>query len=187
MLDNMVKTWKYKDLAVTSENCGTLYKQYVGEDLEINEDDLELVCNLLFNKFCQSTIAFETIQDFYRKFFIIFYDELDYFCQKMHLVKYLRSLNMDDLLKEYETISNMANNDNKIVDNPFASIIPYITTQSTSTSRINKVMGISRAIATYRNNEVNYFLDKFKGLFYTVFGIQKYLYVGGENYGYFLQ
>lgn len=187
MMDNMTKTWKYKDLAITIENCSTLYKQYVGEELEINEDDLLLVCNLLFNKFCQSTVAFDTISDFYRKFFIVFYDEVDYFCQKMKQIKHLRSLNGNDLLTEYENISNMANNDNKIVDNPLYSVIPFITTQSTSTSKINKVMAISRAIATYRNNEVNYFLDKFKTLFYTVFGVQKYFYVGGENYGYFLQ
>lgn len=180
MMDNMAKTWKYKDLAITVINCPVLYKQYVDEDLVMDEQDLVLVCKLIFNKYCQSTIAFDTISDFYRKFFIIFYDEVDYFLQKMHQIKYLRSLNGNDLLTEYENISNMAKNDNKIVDNPLYSIIPFITTQSTSTSKINKVMAISRAIAVYRNNEVNYFLDKFKGLFYTVFGKSRYYYYNDE-------
>lgn len=179
-MDNMVKTWKYKDLAITAINGPVLYKQYIGEDLVMNEEDLKFVCNLIFNKYCQSTIAFDMISDFYRKFFIIFYDEVDYFLQKMKQIKYLRSLNGNDLLTEYENISNMANNDNKVVDNPLYSIIPFITTQSTSTSRINKVMAISRAIATYRSNEVNYFLNKFKDLFYTVFGNSRYYYYDEE-------
>lgn len=179
-MDNMVKTWKYKDLAITVTNCPVLYQQYIDESLQMDEDDLKIVCKLIFNKYCQSTIAFDTISDFYRKFFIIFYDEVDYFLQKMKQIKYLRSLNGNDLLTEYENISNIANNDNKVVDNPLYSIIPFITTQSTSTSRVNKVMAISRAIATYRNNEVNYFLDKFKNLFYTVFGNSCYYYYDEE-------
>lgn len=180
-MDNMVKTWKYKDLAITVTNCSVLYQQYIGEPLELDESDLELICKLLFNKYCQSTIAFDIISDFYRKFFIIFYDEVEYFLQKMKQIKYLRSLNSNDLLTEYESISNIANNDNKVVDNPLYSIIPFITTQTTSTSRINKVMAISRAIATYRNNEVNYFLDKFKDLFYTVYGCSRYYYIDKES------
>lgn len=170
-MEQFTRTFKFKDLLPDFDSFIYNYKKYAPESIDFTSDDIDIktAYNLLFAKYCQSSIAFDMKSDFFRKFYLIFWDEFDFFQNKLKMIKYLRSLPVSDLLTEYETITNVANNNNEVVNSPLNELIPYISTQSSSTSKINKVNAIVRAIQSYRTNEAKYFVDKFKELFLSYF------------------
>lgn len=179
-MDRWTRSWKYKDLIADVGDFEEIIEQYSPEQPELfSENNITFVHRLIFNKFCNSSVAFDMKDEFYQQFANIIYNEFDYFIQKMNIIKRIRSLNESELLREYETITNVGNNDNEINENALNNVLPYITTQSSSTSKTNLLVALGRAIREYKDNEINYFLDKFKHLFTKIYPDTKYFYERG--------
>lgn len=184
IMEQFTRTFKFKDLLPDFDSFIYNYRKYAPDD-DLNEEtapirNMEVAYNLLFNKYCQSSVAFDMQSDFYRNFYLIFWDEFQNFSHKLDLIKFMRSIPVNDLLTEYETITNVANNNNEIVNSPLSEVIPYISTQSSSTSKINKINAIVRALQSYRSNEGKYFVNKFKELFVSFFTDYGIYYNRGE-------
>lgn len=167
---NFTKTFVFKELIPSFEKFLELYENYMIEQLFLDDDDLEKVYKILFNNYCNCSIAYDTPNAFYRMFFLEIFNSAEDYIIKLNMVRKLRELTVDELVSEYETITNVANNDNAVVSEPLKHIVPYITTQSSSASKGNKANAILRGLSAYRDNEVKYFVDKFQYLFLTIFG-----------------
>ena len=167
---NFTKTFVFKELIPSFDKFLELYDKYMIEQLFLDDDDLEKVYKILFNNYCNCSIAYDTPNAFYRMFFLEIFNSAEDYIIKLNMVKKLRELTVDELVSEYETITNVANNDNAVVSEPLKHIVPYITTQSSSASKGNKANAILRGLSAYRDNEVKYFVDKFQYLFITIFG-----------------
>ena len=179
-MDRWTMSWKYKDLIQDVGDFDEIVNLHAPELPSLwNENNIKLVHRLLFNKFCNSTVAFDMKDDFYQQFANIIYNEFDYFIQKMEIIKQIRSLKQNELLREYETITNVSNNDNEINESALTNVLPYISTQSSSTSKTNVLVALTRAVREYKDNECNYFLDKFKHLFTKLYSDTKYFYERG--------
>lgn len=179
-MDRWTRSWKYKDLIEDIGDFTEIVEMYTPELPELwSDDNIGLVHRLIFNKFCNSSVAFDMKDDFYQQFANIVYNEFDYFIQKMEIIKEIRSLKQSELLREYETITNVSNNDNEINANALSNVLPYITTQSSSSSKTNLLVALGRAIREYKDNECKYFLDKFKHLFTSIYPDTKYFYERG--------
>ena len=174
---NFTKTFVFKELIPSFDKFLELYDKYMIEQLFLDDDDLEKVYKILFNNYCNCSIAYDTPNAFYRMFFLEIFNSAEDYIIKLNMVKKLRELTVDELVSEYETITNVANNDNAVVSEPLKHIVPYITTQSSSASKGNKANAILRGLSAYRDNEVKYFVDKFQYLFITIFGVYVIYYV----------
>lgn len=181
-MEQFTRTFKFKDLLPDFDTFMLKYNEFIPELLieEHDINDMQTAYNLIFAKYCQSSVAFDRPNDFYRQFYCVIWDEMSYFIAKLHLIKELRHATPNDLLTEYETITNVAANNNEVVDSPLTEIIPYISTQSSSTSKSNKINAIVRGIQAYRSNEGKYFVDKFKNLFLSIFPNYGIWYKGDE-------
>lgn len=170
-MEQFTRTFKFKDLLPDFDTFMMKYNEFAPEIRDDGEDinDMQTAYNLIFAKYCQSSVAFDRPNDFYRHFYSIFWDEFAYFISKLNLIKELRHATPTELLTEYETITNVAANNNEVVYSPLTEIIPYITTQSSTTSKSNKINAIVRGIQAFRSNEGKYFVDKFKNLFLSIF------------------
>ena len=104
----------------------------------------------------------------------------DDYIRKLDLIKKIRNMPIDELAKEVKSISNIAHNDNSIVDNPLRQIIPYVSTQTSSISSSNELLAIHRAISLFRDNESNIFLDRFKKFFIIIHGDKQAYYLNKE-------
>lgn len=164
------KTFKLKELFTSFYNFTEIRDKYIVEPVNATETEQEIVYRLIFNDFCNCSVAFDTPNAFYRHFFLEYWNCCDEFVKRLNVIKQLRNLTLDEFKKEVESITNVANNDNAIVESPLTEIIPYITSQSSSVSRTNSAVAYARAISMYRDNEVNNFLRKFKKLFLQVHG-----------------
>lgn len=132
--------------------------------------NINLIYNILFNEYANCNVAYDTEDAFCRHFFLSLADEADVFIKKMELVDELRRMDINDLMSEMTSIANTAQNNNEIVDSPLSEILPYISMQNTSTSKINKAVAISRAISLYRSQGIREFLDKFRKHFINIHG-----------------
>lgn len=173
------KTFVLKDLFLDFQDFQATRNKYIVEPVSSSEEQQQIVFNLIYNNFCNASIAYDTPDAFFRHFFIDYWDVCDMFLKKLDLVKVLRNLTVNELVTEYENITNMAHNDNSPVTNPLTEIIPYITTQSSSASRGNKALAIQRGITLFRENEVATFIEKFKKHFICIYGNKQIFYKKG--------
>lgn len=176
------QTFMFKTLFPDFETFGNLRDTYIANVLSASIDEQQQIFKLLYNNFCNCSVAYDTPTAFYRHFFIEYQNSVDEYVNKLKLIKTIREMPLDDIYKELESINNMAHNDNAIVNNPLSEIIPYISTQATSVSRGNKLTALHRAISIYRDNEVTQFLDRFKKLFLFLHGDKKYYFCSKEGY-----
>ena len=167
---NFTKTFVFKELIPSFDKFLELYNEYMIERLYLDDEELEKIYRILFNNYCNCSIAYDTPNAFYRMFFLEIFNSAEDYIIKLNMVRQLRELTIDELVNEYETITNVANNDNAVVSEPLKHIVPFITTQSSSASKGNKANAILRGLSAYRDNEVKYFVDKFQYLFLTIFG-----------------
>lgn len=176
-------TFTFKDLIPDFETFNDLWESYMIEPMYLSVNEMERLYRILYNNYCNCSVAYDTPGAFYRMFFLELYNCGEDYIIKMNMIRELRQLSIDELVKEYETISNVANNDNEMIpsDNPLYHIVPYITTQSTSASKSNKANAIVKALSAYRDNKVKYFVDRFKYLFITIFGDNLYYYCNNEG------
>lgn len=181
-MEQFTRTFKFKDLLPDFDTFLLKYNEFSPEQLndDANINGMRTAYILIFNKYCQASVAFDRPNNFYRQFYSIWWDEFDYYISKLKLIIELCHVSPSELLTEYETITNVAANNNEVVDSPLTEVIPYISTQSSSTSKANKINAIIRGINAFRSYEGKYFVDKFKNLFLSIFPDYGIWYKGDE-------
>ena len=176
------QTFMFKTLFPDYEYFEQIRDTYITGGLTATDAEQQQIFKLLYNNFCNCSVAYDTPCSFYRQFFIEYQNSVDEYVNKVKLIKLIREMPIDDVYKELESINNMAHNDNAIVNNPLTEIIPYISTQTTNVTRANKITALHRAVTLYRDNEVTQFLDRFKKLFLFLHGDKKYYFCMKEGY-----
>lgn len=173
-------TFKFKDLIPDFNAFKTLSNMYIPDVVEATEIEQSKIFRLLYNNFCNCSVAYDTPSSFYRHFMNEYGNYCDDYIRKLDLIKKIRNMPIDELSKEVKSISNIAHNDNSIVDNPLRQIIPYISTQTSSISSSNELLAIHRAVSLFRDNESNIFLDRFKKFFIIIHGDKMAYYLDKE-------
>lgn len=176
------QTFMFKTLFPDYEIFVQIRDTYITKPLSATDVEQQQIFKLLYNNFCNCSVAFDTPSAFYRHFFIEYVNSVDEYVNRLKLIKVIREMSIEDLTKEVETISNMAHNDNSIVNNPLTEIIPYISSQTTSVTKGNKASAIYRGLTLYRDNEVYNFLDRFKKLFLFLHGDKMAYFCTKEGY-----
>lgn len=143
-------------------------------------EEIQLCYNILMCNFANSTVKYDTPDSFYRHFFLVFSDKSEEFIAKYNLVRKLKNLTIADLKIEIQNITNVANNNNQVVNNPLSEIIPFITSQSTSQSVSNDLIAINKGLNLYRDNQIYQYLKNFDRLFMDIFGTDYYFYDNRE-------
>lgn len=176
------QTFMFKTLFPDFETFVQIRDTYITTGISASVDDQQQIFKLLYNNFCNCSVAYDTPTAFYRNFFIEYQNSVDEYVNKLKLIKVIREMPLDEVYKELESVNNMAHNDNAIVNNPLTEIIPYISSQTTNITRGNKITALHRAVTLYRDNEVTQFLDRYKKLFLFLHGDKKYYFCTKEGY-----
>lgn len=168
-MDQFTRTWKYKDLIKNLDNFMALANIYMPTEIVLTEVEWLMICKTLWNEYCNCSVAFDMKENFYRKFYNILWNEAEYYAAKLAKIKEIRAMTNEQLITEYTNLTNMASNNNKIVDNPLSEVLPYITSQTSGVTKSNLLGAIGRAIRNYSNYHQKQFIDKFGDLFLDLF------------------
>ena len=68
-MDNFTESWKMKDLLPNYDVFLELANEYLPDLADIDIACSNILYNLLWNNFCNCSVAFDTKEDFYRKFY----------------------------------------------------------------------------------------------------------------------
>lgn len=176
---SFTKTFLFKNLLPDFDTYKKYRDEYIPDFLQTSESNQQFLYRLIYNNFCNCSVAFDTPDAFYRNFYLKLWDVGDCYIEKIEKIKLLKSISIDELSTELETITNFAQNDNELNSSPLTELLPYITSQTNSRSKLNKALAINRAIEMYRENATFEFLNKFKNLFLTLLGNSVILYNRG--------
>lgn len=176
---SFTKTFLFKNLIPDFESYKKYRDEYIPDFIDLTENNQLFLFRLIYNNFCNCSVAFDTPDSFYRNFYLKLWDVGESYISKLEKIKLLKSISIDELTTELESITNFAQNDNELNTAPLTDLLPYITNQTNSRSKLNKALAINRAIELYRENACFEFLNKFKNLFLTLHGNDVILYNRG--------
>lgn len=172
--------FKLKELFYNVYDMEDAIYKYKPFDTEYTTEDIQTIYMLIMNMYCNSTVKYDTPTAFYRHFTLTFCNYVDEFLAKYKLIQKLKGLTLEDLKVEMSNITNVANNNNRIVDDPLNEIINFITTQSSSVSKTNDILAINKSLTLYTDNLIFDFLNKFSYLFVDIFPTRCYYYNRGD-------
>lgn len=153
-------TIKFKDI----------YKSYEDfeKDLTIYDNYDKILFNYIYNYFCNSNIRYETIDAFKRHFLLEYENEKARFVKQILMNEKIYNLSEEQIYLIEQGITNVANNDNSLVEDPFKNIIKFITQQNTYARQSNAFIAFNNYLKEIKNKLIFDFLDEFKKHFISV-------------------
>lgn len=150
---------------------------YVNEFME-NTDAIFVtkLYKYIFNRYCNCSINYDTIEAFKRHFSIDFENEYNKYKIKRQIIDKIYNFNLENLSITSKNIYNTALNNNEIVDNPLSDLINYISNQQSTISRRNDFESYIEYVNKIVDENIVEYLDIYSKHFYQIFGQQIYIY-----------
>lgn len=184
MSDLMVsRTFKLKQIYESEEALNNAMWEEVTRFFSIDEGDFKLASHLLYNKYCNSEIAYDTQGAFTRNLSNTAIEMYPQFVSRLKFLRELYSLSLEELRQGDITIMNTASNPNDSVENPTQTILDYITNQDITSTQDNKFDRLNEGISKMKASYTKQFLNGFTNLFIKVYAndnYEDYLYTKGE-------
>lgn len=153
-------TIKFKDIYGSFEDFE--------KDLTIFDNYDKILYNYIYNYFCNSNIRYETIDAFKRHFLLEYENEKTRFVKQILMNEKIYNLSDDQIYLIEQGINNVANNDNSLVEDPFKTIIKFITSQNSYARNSNAFIAFNNYLNEIKNKMIFEFLDEFKKHFISV-------------------
>lgn len=158
-------TMKFKDIY----NDVVTFKNDYETLLRSNSDENDnILFNYLYLYYCNSNIRYDTIDAFKRHFLLDYDNYKQEYIKRMKTTERIYNLTESDLTLIEQGINNFANNDNKLVDDPFNEIIKFITSQGTHKTNSNTFIALDNYLSSLKNKQIKDFVNNFKSHFISV-------------------
>lgn len=175
MSDQMTSlTFKLKQIYNSEDELNNAMWTEVSKFFDINKDDFKLATHLLYNKYINSEIAYDTPNAFIRNLSNTAIEMYPQFVSRLGFLRELYSMSLEELRQGTTTIMNSASNPNEKVENPTSTIIDYITSQDTTSEQDNKFDRLNEGISKMKASYTKQFLNGFTNLFTKVYSTEKY-------------
>lgn len=159
-------TFQFKEIFPNLESfkefLSSQSSNYVNNNLE--EMYVNSIYFVLFNRYANSEICYETIDEFKMRFSVIFFDFYNSFQKSLKMIDLINKLEEDDLLTLNEMINNQALNSNEPIENP-RKPIDFVSNQNYSLQISNKLDRYLYFIDSLKENNFDYIIKRFKPLF----------------------
>lgn len=155
----------YDEETLTSKLWSEVSKFY--KDLDTT--DFDLATHLLFYKYCNCEIAYDTEDSFYRNLVLTSIDLFPQYLYRLKWLKEIYSLSIDELRQGDVDIINNASAPNEKVDDPLNTYLDYLDGQTLQTTKQNKFDRLQDALSRNSTANTKRFLDGFANLFLKVY------------------
>lgn len=175
--DDFAITFYFKDILPDLDSFKEFLETYTNVD---KTDSFNPYCyKYLFNMFANSNVKYDTEDAFCRHFGITYENVFSQFKKRQSLVKKMYDITDDDLVMSRFVLANNSLNDNEVVgDNvdPLGEPLKYISAQTSSKERLNKLEAFDNALFKITDNLLVEFLDEFRKHFISIFTSNVYTY-----------
>ena len=129
----------------------------------------------LYNRYCNSNVAYMTEDAFKRHFFLYYDDVYAQYKKRLELIGYAYGVTADDIEMLNQSINAIANNDDTALSTPLDALASYVSMQQGSKTKANKLLAYLDAIDRIKDKLIRDFLRQFATLFFFM-GIDGELY-----------
>lgn len=140
----------------------------------LNNEDSKLAMTLVYNRYADSEVAFDTPGAFARNLFIVAIDVLPSYVTRLARLRRLNELTLDELIDQGHSIMNSAQNPNDRVNDPLNTVLDYISDQTTTSTTGNKYDSLQDAIRNANNTYTTQFVNRFSVLFVKIYAGDDY-------------
>lgn len=170
-----------KDIFSSYEIFMALWEHYKVADIQCmnSEEESKILYNTLYNYFCNSSTIYDTIDAFCRYFYLDIYNYGDYYFNRNTILDAIQNLDVDKLKRLYQNVTNSAQNNNELTNDPLNDIIKFISNQNVSYTDGNEFDAILKKLNTLRMKYVDELIDTFRRHFVFILDDPICLYKGG--------
>ena len=122
----------------------------------------------LYNRYCNSNVAYLTEDAFMRHFFNYYDDVCDQYKKRLELIGLMYQVTADDIQMLSQTLNAIANNDDTALTNPLDTLASYVSMQQGSKVKGNKLEAFINAIDKIKDRLILDFLKQFTSLFFFI-------------------
>ena len=173
-------TFYFKNIYPTFEEFKTFLTNQNIVDLT-NSENLtfaQYIYKILFRRFHNSNIQYDTIEDFECDFANVLEDNFLKYKRQVELIKTMQNITDADLVTVSTALANQSNNPNTKVEDP-TQPLEYISAQAFTIAKDNKIQAYLRALSAIPTQLIDAMLLRCVNLFKTI--IPKQIFVYGDK------
>ena len=173
-------TFYFKEIFPTVEDFTNYLTEYEIVDIS-NQENLTFasyIYKILFRRYANSNVQYDTIEDFKLDFANILEDNFLKYQQQINLIKQINQLSNEDIIAISTALANTSNNPNTAITDP-TQPIEFISNQAFTIARDNKLQAYLRAIQSIPTQLIDSILMPCVNLFKTI--LPKTIYVYGDK------
>lgn len=166
------RTLTFKDIISDYEDFMDLWEIYKIDEINTMDrenNDSKIIFNTLYNYFCNSSTIYATYDAFLRHFYKDIYNYADYFSDRNNFLNALKSMDLAKINRLYQSVSNSAENNNALTQDPLSDIINFISSQSVNYMDGNEFDSFLKKIKTLKTNYIEELINVFRKHFVFVY------------------
>lgn len=178
------RTLTLKDIISDYEDFMDLWDIYKIDEINTMDrenNDSKIIFNALYNYFCNSSTIYATYDAFLRHFYKDIYNYADYFSDRNNLLNAIKSMDLAKINRLYQSVSNSAENNNALTQDPLSDIIKFISSQSVNYMDGNEFDSFLKKLKSLKTNYIEELINVFRKHFVYVYDNPYYLYSKGGN------
>lgn len=162
-------TFYFKEIFPNFEKFKEFLNRYNVVDVNDNANLLfaQYVFKVLFRRYCNSNVQYDTIEDFCCDFANVLEDNFDKYKRQYDIIKEMYKLTVDELAIVNKALANNSVNPNTELDDP-TKPLNYISAQAFSYTTDNKVLAFMRALENMPTKLIDSLTRRCVNLFKTI-------------------
>lgn len=166
------RTLTFKDIISNYDDFMDLWDIYKIDDISTMDrtnNDSKIIFNALYNYFCNSSTIYSTYDAFLRHFYKDIYNYADYFSDRNNFLNAIKSMDLAKINRLYQSVSNSAENNNALTQDPLNDIIKYISSQSVNYMDGNEFDSFLKKLKTLKTNYIEELISVFRKHFVFIY------------------
>lgn len=144
----------------------------------------QFIYTKLMQKYANENINYATLDSFKRQFAITYEDNFNQYEARKRIIAAMYNVSLDEMETIQTNINNIALNNNGILEDdvdPLDVKVNFISNQSTSKAKQNKLESYTSALVNLTTELLNDYLEKFRKHFMTIYLNPKYMYYDNDD------
>lgn len=166
------RTLTFKDIISNYEDFMDLWEIYKIDDIKTMDrenNNSKIIYNTLYNYFCNSSTIYSTYDAFLRNFYKDIYNYADYYSDRNNFLNDIKSMDLAKINRLYQSVSNSAENNNALTQNPLSDIINFISSQNVNYMDGNEFDSFLKKLKTLKTNYIEELINVFRKHFVFIY------------------
>lgn len=166
------RTLTFKDIISNYDDFMDLWDIYKIDEIKTMDrenNESKIIYNTLYNYFANSSTIYSTYDAFLRYFYKDIYNYADYFSDRNNFLNAIKSMDLAKINRLYQSVSNSAENNNALTQDPLNDIIKFISSQSVNYMDGNEFDSFVKKLKTLKTNYIEELINVFRKHFVFVY------------------